>query len=437
MDAHKNFAYSTVLTAPSPATSGTSLVVQSGDGTKFPAVPFNAPVWPAGAQPTTANAEIVRVTGISTDTLTIARAQESTSARTIVIGDQIAATITAKTITDIETDLASADTQMALNAAKVAAILSAESGYFVASGCALSVSATAGKVDLAAGIVFQTPTELNVSAATPATTITTLASGLSAGQALWCAVEIDTSGVAQFNSGTGATTPTFPTITAGRVLVGWLYVPFGATTVSLSTSGTTDAKLFDARVVRPNRGRRQVFKDSAHTTNSAPSSLTSLLASTYSMPANSLAVGDLLVIDASGRITLPSTGNTSDSQFEVTVGGSVMFNLTTNSLTKDGAALGRQWILHLELLCTSIGASSIFDTEGFFIVSPSGAATTALALGGVAGGTAGSEGIAAQSVVGPDTTAAAVIDLLARFVTTATGNSITLRKCTISKEPTS
>lgn len=101
-DAHKNFAYSTVLTAPSPAASGTSLVVQSGDGAKFPAVPFNASIWPVSTQPTITNAEIVRVTAISTDTFTITRTQESTSARTVVVGDQIAAVISAKTITDIE-----------------------------------------------------------------------------------------------------------------------------------------------------------------------------------------------------------------------------------------------------------------------------------------------------------------------------------------------
>lgn len=101
-DAHKNFAYSTVATAPSPASSGTSLTVQSGDGALFPAVPFNATVWPTGALPLSSNAEIVRVTNRSTDTLTITRAQESSSARSIVIGDQIAATITAKTLTDVE-----------------------------------------------------------------------------------------------------------------------------------------------------------------------------------------------------------------------------------------------------------------------------------------------------------------------------------------------
>lgn len=101
-DAHKNFAYSTVATAPSPASSGTSLVVQTGDGAKFPTAPFNATVWPSGSQPLSSNAEIVRVTAIATDTLTLTRAQESTSARSIIVGDQIAATITAKTITDIE-----------------------------------------------------------------------------------------------------------------------------------------------------------------------------------------------------------------------------------------------------------------------------------------------------------------------------------------------
>lgn len=99
---HKNFAYSTVLTAPSPAASGTSLVVQSGDGTKFPQVPFNATVWPVGTQPLTTNAEIVTVTNVSTDTFTIVRSAEGTAARSIIVGDQIAATITSDLLIDIE-----------------------------------------------------------------------------------------------------------------------------------------------------------------------------------------------------------------------------------------------------------------------------------------------------------------------------------------------
>ena len=106
VDAHKNFAISLVATAPSPATTGTSLVVTAAGGALFPAVPFNAVIWPAGAAPTAANAEIVRVTNISTDTFTITRTQESTSARTVVVGDQIAAAITALTLTDVENALA-------------------------------------------------------------------------------------------------------------------------------------------------------------------------------------------------------------------------------------------------------------------------------------------------------------------------------------------
>lgn len=93
-DALANFAYSTVLTAPSPAASGTSLVVQSGHGTRFPAVPFNVVVWPANQQPLSSNAEIIRVTTISTDTFTITRTQEGTSARSIQVGDQISQNIT-------------------------------------------------------------------------------------------------------------------------------------------------------------------------------------------------------------------------------------------------------------------------------------------------------------------------------------------------------
>ena len=101
--AHKNFAYSTIATAPSPAASGTSLVVGAGQGYLFPVVPFNATIWPTGVQPISTNSEIVKVTAIDSDTFTIVRTQEGTSARTVVVGDQIAATISNLTLTDMET----------------------------------------------------------------------------------------------------------------------------------------------------------------------------------------------------------------------------------------------------------------------------------------------------------------------------------------------
>jgi hypothetical protein len=98
-----NLAVSTVATAPSPASSGTSLVVGAGEGARFGTPPFNVTVFPAAADPTPANAEIVRVTARSTDTFsTIVRAQESTVARSIVVGDRVVLTPTAKTFTDIQ-----------------------------------------------------------------------------------------------------------------------------------------------------------------------------------------------------------------------------------------------------------------------------------------------------------------------------------------------
>jgi hypothetical protein len=106
-DLHLNFAYSTVATAPSPATSGTSLVVAAAAGAAFPPAPFEATVWPVSVQPLGSNAEVVTVTAIATDTFTIVRAREGSSARTIVIGDQIAATITRRTLQQLEGKLTS------------------------------------------------------------------------------------------------------------------------------------------------------------------------------------------------------------------------------------------------------------------------------------------------------------------------------------------
>ncbi len=92
-------------------------------------------------QPLKTNAEIVTVSAISTDTLTIVRAQEGSSARTVVIGDQIAATITAKTLTDDEGTLSPAtDQQIQPNYCTVVA-----GRYTIASGKRLTIG-SAGRL---------------------------------------------------------------------------------------------------------------------------------------------------------------------------------------------------------------------------------------------------------------------------------------------------
>lgn len=101
IDLYKNFAAGTVAVAPSPATTGTSLTMTAGQGAWLPTPPFNAAVWPASGAATPSNAEIVRVTAKATDVLTIARSQEGSTARSIAVGDQLVAAVTAKTITDL------------------------------------------------------------------------------------------------------------------------------------------------------------------------------------------------------------------------------------------------------------------------------------------------------------------------------------------------
>lgn len=102
-DAHTNFAMSTVAVAPSPATSGLSLTVASGDGALYGSGSGDFTVCPAGTEPLKTNAEIVRGS-FSGDVLTITtRGAEGSTVRAIQVGDQIFAGVTAKTLTDIET----------------------------------------------------------------------------------------------------------------------------------------------------------------------------------------------------------------------------------------------------------------------------------------------------------------------------------------------
>ena len=110
LDPVTNFGYSNVATAPDPATTGTSLVVDAGEGVRFPTTgdgDFNVVVWSAGVQPNSSNAEIVRVSARSTDTFTIVREQEGSSARTIVVGDQVSLTPTKKFRDDTNTHIGS------------------------------------------------------------------------------------------------------------------------------------------------------------------------------------------------------------------------------------------------------------------------------------------------------------------------------------------
>lgn len=146
LDPVKNFAISRVATAPSPADSGTTLVVETGDGSLFPdpsaSGEYNVVIYPNGEQPTSTNAEIVRVTARTSDTMTIDREEEGTSARTIVEGDIVMLAITAKVIDDLNTVVTELEGyQEALNptgAIVQFAGATAPTGYLLCDGSAIS-----------------------------------------------------------------------------------------------------------------------------------------------------------------------------------------------------------------------------------------------------------------------------------------------------------
>lgn len=109
LDAAGTLCIGTVTTAPSPATSGSSMVVTLLGGCTLPTAPFDMTVWPnedPAVGPLISNAEIIRVTAYSqvgnVATLsTIGRAQLGTNARTIIAGDWCAQTISPRLIAQL------------------------------------------------------------------------------------------------------------------------------------------------------------------------------------------------------------------------------------------------------------------------------------------------------------------------------------------------
>lgn len=111
-DNHANFAYSTIASTNNPGTptAATTVTVATSQGSRFPVAPFNAVICPFGQLPTPDNAEVVRVTAVTGDVLTITRQTTTETTgygirRSITLGDQIFAAITAKALIDLETQV--------------------------------------------------------------------------------------------------------------------------------------------------------------------------------------------------------------------------------------------------------------------------------------------------------------------------------------------
>ena len=105
--------------------TSTSVSVVVSDYTLLPAAPFMGVMYPATYSSATnaaenSVAEIVEVTVAGSDTLSITRAQEGTTAHGFVIGDNLIAPITAQVITEIQDTVSS-------NTLSLAAVTSSDS----------------------------------------------------------------------------------------------------------------------------------------------------------------------------------------------------------------------------------------------------------------------------------------------------------------------
>ena len=134
----RDYATGIVLTAPSPADSGTSLVIQSGEGARMPDVPFYATVHPPSEFPNTDNSEKVKVTDVSADTLTIERGQGETSAQSIEPGWRLSNALFYKDVKPVAVTVSTGAT----TAAKVGATSTAD--YIPEAGDMLSVTFSSG-----------------------------------------------------------------------------------------------------------------------------------------------------------------------------------------------------------------------------------------------------------------------------------------------------
>lgn len=106
LDNAKNFAKVTVSTGYDAA--ATSIVLTTGGGAKLPTAPFNIVWWNVSTYSDPSddpNVEVVRVTGISGDTLTVVRAQEGTGASTKNTSGKTYQMIAGLTAKVINTDL--------------------------------------------------------------------------------------------------------------------------------------------------------------------------------------------------------------------------------------------------------------------------------------------------------------------------------------------
>ena len=165
----KNNTDSTLRTAIDDTT--TTIVVASGHGARFPAL-TGAQYFFATLEDSSGNYEIVKVTARSTDTLTVERAAESTTARAFAAGSTIEMRVTAQGIFDAASDAAAALALTDFGVTATSAELNILDGATVTTGELNSIAgltATSAELNILDGATV-TVSEINILDGVTATT---------------------------------------------------------------------------------------------------------------------------------------------------------------------------------------------------------------------------------------------------------------------------
>lgn len=165
----KNNTFSTLRTSIDDTT--TTVVVASGHGARFPSLGVGEYFY-ATIEDADGNYEIVQVTARSTDTLTVVRASEGTTARTFVAGSAIEMRVTAQGVLDAATDAATALDLTDFGVTASAAELNIMDGVVVSSSeinAIAGLTASSAEINILDGATVTTA-EINILDGVTATT---------------------------------------------------------------------------------------------------------------------------------------------------------------------------------------------------------------------------------------------------------------------------
>jgi hypothetical protein len=209
--ANMSFANNAATTLASGINSSvTSLTVASGQGAIFPALSGSQYFYCTLENTAGTIREIVKVTAVSTDTFTIVRAQDGTSAQSFSTGDKVELRLVRANLNDFP-KLDEVNTFSQAQTLSAAPILSSITGLVKGNGASAVTAATAGTDYVAPGGALGTPSSGTLTSCT-GLPVSTGISGLGTGVATALAVNIGSAGAPVTNGG-ALGTPSSGTLT--------------------------------------------------------------------------------------------------------------------------------------------------------------------------------------------------------------------------------